>query len=239
MSQLANCCIVYQGATWGTEREERETTNRWKGNFIRKVKGVPSRIAEILLMLSLLGGESNHWPSRSKCRWPNCSNGVVTVNPTGFPYTSVPPPLKAPTQKIYTHVRWAQSRHRRTAIAFWNVWTLSEKFSCEPAAAALNPNLRVQSWRGGGEKVGLSREGSNGKDTLRAALAAVLGVADWWVIVGLQTLHMGRKFNLAGLKFICAAGLREYRRVKVDLDGIQSRRSSSAATLWYWAEGQE
>jgi putative DNA primase/helicase len=91
------------------------------------------------------------------------------------------------------------------------------------AAAALNLKLVRSKLTGRGVKGLLCHgEGSNGKDTLRAVLAAVYGQGmSGKSLSDFKAYDMGRKFNLAGIEgSICNWG--SENTAKVDLDGIQS-----------------
>jgi putative DNA primase/helicase len=91
------------------------------------------------------------------------------------------------------------------------------------AAAALNLKLVRSKLTGRGVKGLLCHgEGSNGKDTLRAVLAAVFGRGmTGKSLSDFKSYDMGRKFNLAGIEGSICNWASE-NTSKVDLDNIQS-----------------
>jgi putative DNA primase/helicase len=113
---------------------------------------------------------------------------------------------------------------RLIAIAFWSVWNpRSVEIFLRTAAAALNLKLVRSRLTGRGVKGLLCQgEGSNGKDTLRAVLAAVFGRGmTGKSLSDFKSYDMGRKFNLAGIEGSICNWASE-NTSKVDLDNIQS-----------------
>ncbi len=151
----------------------------------------------------------------------NSSEGVVKINPDGS-HSLVP---HDPNQ-VYTYVgcRYDPDINPTDCDRLLECLEPSQReIFLRTAAAALNLKLVRSKLTGRGVKGLLCHgEGSNGKDTLRAVLAAVLGrgmtnksLSDF------KSYDNGRKFNLSGL----LGGLCNWaseNTAKVDLDNIQS-----------------
>jgi putative DNA primase/helicase len=101
--------------------------------------------------------------------------------------------------------------------------TLAARNFLRTAAAALNLKLVRSKLTGRGVKGLLCHgEGSNGKDTLRAVLAAVFGRGmTGRSLSDFKSYDMGRKFALAGIEGSICNWASE-NTAKVDLDNIQS-----------------
>lgn len=151
----------------------------------------------------------------------NSSEGVVKINPDGF-HSLVPHDPK----QVYTYVgcKYDPNIDPTDCDRLLECLEPSQReVFLRTAAAALNLKLVRSKLTGRGVKGLLCHgEGSNGKDTLRAVLAAVLGrgmtnksLSDF------KSYDNGRKFNLSGL----LGGLCNWaseNTAKVDLDNIQS-----------------
>jgi putative DNA primase/helicase len=151
----------------------------------------------------------------------NCSNGVVKVKPDGSWELQPHNP-----KNIYTYVGCKFDPNISPADCNRLLECLEpsqREIFLRTAAAALNLKLVRSKLTGRGVKGLLCYgEGSNGKDTLRAVLAAVFGrgmtaksLSDF------KSYDTGRKFNLSGL----VGGICNWaseNTSKVDLDNIQS-----------------
>jgi putative DNA primase/helicase len=151
----------------------------------------------------------------------NSSSGVVKINPDGS-HTLVPHDPK----QIYTYVGCKYDPN----IDLTNGDRLLEclepsqrEIFLRTAAAALNLKLVRSKLTGRGVKGLLCHgEGSNGKDTLRAVLAAVFGRGmTGRSLSDFKSYDMGRKFALAGIEGSICNWASE-NTAKVELDNIQS-----------------
>jgi putative DNA primase/helicase len=151
----------------------------------------------------------------------NCSNGVVKVKPDGSWELQPHDP-----KNIYTYVGCKFDPNISPADCDRLLECLEpsqREIFLRTAAAALNLKLVRSKLTGRGVKGLLCYgEGSNGKDTLRAVLAAVFGrgmtaksLSDF------KSYDNGRKFNLSGLVGSICNWASE-NTSKVDLDNIQS-----------------
>jgi putative DNA primase/helicase len=151
----------------------------------------------------------------------NSSNGVVKINPDGS-HTLVPHDPK----QVYTYVgcKYDPNIDPTDCDRLLECLEPSQReIFLRTAAAALNLKLVRSKLTGRGVKGLLCHgEGSNGKDTLRAVLAAVYGngmagrsLSDF------KSYDMGRKFALAGIEGSICNWASE-NTAKVDLDNIQS-----------------
>jgi putative DNA primase/helicase len=151
----------------------------------------------------------------------NSSSGVVKINPDGS-HTLVPHNPK----QVYTYVgcKYDPDLDPTDCDRLLECLEPSQReIFLRTAAAALNLKLVRSKLTGRGVKGLLCHgEGSNGKDTLRAVLAAVFGrgmagksLSDF------KSYDMGRKFNLAGIEGSICNWASE-NTSKVDLDNIQS-----------------
>ena len=151
----------------------------------------------------------------------NCSNGVLRINPDGshllMPHTP---------KQIYTYVGCSYD----PSIVPVDCDRLLEcleppqrEIFLRTAAAALNLKLVRSKLTGRGVKGLLCYgEGSNGKDTLRAVLAAVFGRGmTGKSLSDFKSYDLGRKFTLAGVEGSICNWASE-NTAKVDLDNIQS-----------------
>jgi putative DNA primase/helicase len=151
----------------------------------------------------------------------NSSSGVVKINPDGS-HTLVP---HNPMQ-VYTYVgcKYDPDIDPTDCDRLLECLEPSQReIFLRTAAAALNLKLVRSKLTGRGVKGLLCHgEGSNGKDTLRAVLAAVYGQGmTGKSLSDFKAYDMGRKFNLAGIEGSICNWASE-NTAKVDLDNIQS-----------------
>jgi putative DNA primase/helicase len=151
----------------------------------------------------------------------NSSSGVVKINPDGS-HTLVPHNPK----QVYTYVgcKYDPNIDPTNCDRLLECLEPSQReIFLRTAAAALNLKLVRSKLTGRGVKGLLCHgEGSNGKDTLRAVLAAVFGRGMTGMSLSdFKAYDMGRKFDLAGLEGSICNWASE-NTSKVDLDNIQS-----------------
>jgi putative DNA primase/helicase len=151
----------------------------------------------------------------------NSASGVVKINPDGS-HTLVPHDPK----HVYTYVGCKYDPDIDPANCYRLLGCLEppqRKIFLRTAAAALNLKLVRSKLTGRGVKGLLCHgEGSNGKDTLRAVLAAVFGQGmTGKSLSDFKSYDMGRKFTLAGIEGSICNWASE-NTAKVDLDNIQS-----------------
>lgn len=151
----------------------------------------------------------------------NSSSGVVKINPDGS-HLLVPHDPK----QVYTYVgcRYDPDIDTTDCDRLLECLEPSQReIFLRTAAAALNLKLVRSKLTGRGVKGLLCHgEGSNGKDTLRAVLAAVFGRGmTGRSLSDFKSYDMGRKFALAGIEGSICNWASE-NTSKVDLDSIQS-----------------
>jgi putative DNA primase/helicase len=151
----------------------------------------------------------------------NSSSGVVKINSDGS-HTLVPHDPK----NVYTYVGCKYDptidpTHRDRLLECLE--PPQQKIFSRTAAAALNLKLVRSKLTGRGVKGLLCHgEGSNGKDTLRAVLAAVYGQGmTGKSLSDFKAYDMGRKFTLAAIEGSICNWASE-NTAKVDLDNLQS-----------------
>jgi len=151
----------------------------------------------------------------------NSSSGVVKINSDGS-HTLLPHDPK----QVYTYVgcKYDPNIDPTDGDRLLECLEPSQReIFLRTAAAALNLKLVRSKLTGRGVKGLLCHgEGSNGKDTLRAVLAAVFGRGmTGRSLSDFKSYDMGRKFALAGIEGSICNWASE-NTAKVDLDGIQS-----------------
>jgi len=151
----------------------------------------------------------------------NSSSGVVKINPDGS-HSLVPHNPK----HVYTYVgcKYDPAVDSTDCDRLLECLEPSQReIFLRTAAAALNLKLVRSKLTGRGVKGLLCHgEGSNGKDTLRAVLAAVFGQGmTGKSLSDFKSYDMGRKFTLAGIEGSICNWASE-NTAKVDLDNIQS-----------------
>jgi len=207
------------------ESSEKRRIGGWLKTYSEKVKGtwVKNRAdtASVNAVFSWVVNQTAVDPVQVNPGGLNCTNGVVKINPDGS-HLLVPHDPK----NIYTYVGCKYDRN----IDLTDCERLLEclepsqrEIFLRTAAAALNLKLVRSKLTGRGVKGLLCHgEGSNGKDTLRAVLAAVFGRGmTGRSLSDFKSYDMGRKFALAGIEGSICNWASE-NTAKVDLDNIQS-----------------
>jgi putative DNA primase/helicase len=207
------------------ESREKRRIGGWLKTYSEKVKGVwvknRADTASVNAVFSWVVNQTAVDPIEVNPGGLNCSNGVVKINPDGS-HLLVPHDPK----NIYTYVGCKYDPN----IDLTNGDRLLEclepsqrEIFLRTAAAALNLKLVRSKLTGRGVKGLLCHgEGSNGKDTLRAVLAAVYGNGmTGRSLSDFKSYDMGRKFALAGIEGSICNWASE-NTAKVDLDNIQS-----------------
>jgi putative DNA primase/helicase len=207
------------------ESSEKRRIGGWLKTYSEKVKGtwVKNRAdtASVNAVFSWVVNQTAVDPVQVNPGGLNCTNGVVKINPDGS-HLLVPHDPK----NIYTYVGCKYDPN----IDLTNGDRLLEclepsqrEIFLRTAAAALNLKLVRSKLTGRGVKGLLCHgEGSNGKDTLRAVLAAVFGRGmTGRSLSDFKSYDMGRKFALAGIEGSICNWASE-NTAKVNLDNIQS-----------------
>jgi len=207
------------------ESSEKRRIGGWLKTYSEKVKGVwvknRADTASVNAVFNWVVNQNAVNPAQVNPGGLNCSNGVVKINFDGS-HSLVPHEPKY----IYTYVGCKYDPDINSA----NFYRLMEclepaqrKIFLRTAAAALNLKLVRSKLTGRGVKGLLCHgEGSNGKDTLRAVLAAVFGQGmTGKSLSDFKSYDMGRKFTLAGIEGSICNWASE-NTAKVDLDNIQS-----------------
>jgi putative DNA primase/helicase len=207
------------------ESSEKRRIGGWLKTYSEKVKGawVKNRAdtASVNAVFNWVVNQNAIDPAQVNPGGLNCSNGVVKINFDGS-HSLVP----HEPRHIYTYVGCKYDPDINPA----NFYRLMEclepaqrKIFLRTAAAALNLKLVRSKLTGRGVKGLLCHgEGSNGKDTLRAVLAAVFGQGmTGKSLSDFKSYDMGRKFTLAGIEGSICNWASE-NTAKVDLDNIQS-----------------
>jgi len=151
----------------------------------------------------------------------NSSSGVVKINPDG---SHILVPHDPKQVYIYVGCKYDLDIDPTDCDRLLECLEPSQReIFLRTAAAALNLKLVRSKLTGRGVKGLLCHgEGSNGKDTLRAVLAAVFGRGmTGKSLSDFKSYDMGRKFNLAGIEGSICNWASE-NTSKVDLDNIQS-----------------
>ena len=207
------------------ESSEKRRIGGWLKTYSEKVKGVwvknRADTASVNAVFSWVVNQTAVDPVQVNPGGLNCSNGVVKIHSDGSHELVAHDP-----KNIYTYVGCKYDPHI-------DVTDCNRLLEClEPsqreiflrtAAAALNLKLVRSKLTGRGVKGLLCHgEGSNGKDTLRAVLAAVYGNGmTGKSLSDFKSYDTGRKFTLAGIEGSLCNWASE-NTAKVDLDGIQS-----------------
>jgi putative DNA primase/helicase len=207
------------------ESSEKRRIGGWLKTYSEKVKGVwvknRADTASVNAVFSWVVNQTAVDPVQVNPGGLNCSNGIVKIDPDGS-HLLVPHDPK----NIYTYVGCKYDPH----IDLTDCERLLEclepsqrEIFLRTAAAALNLKLVRSKLTGRGVKGLLCHgEGSNGKDTLRAVLAAVFGRGmTGRSLSDFKSYDMGRKFTLAGIEGSICNWASE-NTAKVELDNIQS-----------------
>jgi putative DNA primase/helicase len=207
------------------ESSEKRRIGGWLKTYSEKVKGVwvknRADTASVNAVFNWVVNQNAVDPAQVNPGGLNCSNGVVKINFDGS-YSLVP----HEPRHIYTYVGCKYDPDINPANCYRLLECLEppqRKIFLRTAAAALNLKLVRSKLTGRGVKGLLCHgEGSNGKDTLRAVLAAVFGQGmTGKSLSDFKSYDMGRKFTLAGIEGSICNWASE-NTAKVDLDNIQS-----------------
>jgi len=207
------------------ESSEKRRIGGWLKTYSEKVKGVwvknRADTASVNAVFNWVVNQTAVDPVQVNPGGLNCSNGVVKINPDGS-HLLVPHDPK----QVYTYVGCKYDPHIDLTDGDRLLECLEpsqREIFLRTAAAALNLKLVRSKLTGRGVKGLLCHgEGSNGKDTLRAVLAAVFGRGmTGRSLSDFKSYDMGRKFALAGIEGSICNWASE-NTAKVDLDNIQS-----------------
>jgi putative DNA primase/helicase len=207
------------------ESSEKRRIGGWLKTYSEKVKGVwvknRADTASVNAVFSWVVNQTAVDPVEVNPGGLNCSNGVVKINPDGS-HLLVPHDPK----NIYTYVgcKYDPNIDLTEGDRLLECLEPSQReIFLRTAAAALNLKLVRSKLTGRGVKGLLCHgEGSNGKDTLRAVLAAVYGNGmTGRSLSDFKSYDMGRKFALAGIEGSICNWASE-NTAKVDLDNLQS-----------------
>jgi putative DNA primase/helicase len=207
------------------ESKEKRRIGGWLKTYSEKVKGIwvknRADTASVNAVFSWVVNQTAVDPVEVNPGGLNCSNGVVKINPDGS-HLLVPHDPK----NIYTYVgcKYDPNIDLTDCERLLECLEPSQReIFLRTAAAALNLKLVRSKLTGRGVKGLLCHgEGSNGKDTLRAVLAAVFGRGmTGRSLSDFKSYDMGRKFALAGIEGSICNWASE-NTAKVELDNIQS-----------------
>jgi putative DNA primase/helicase len=207
------------------EKKEKRRIGGWLKTYSEKVKGawVTNRAdtASVNAVFSWVVNQTAVEPAEVNAGGLNCSNGVVKIYPDGT-HKLVPHDPK----NIYTYVgcKYDPDIDRAHNNRLLECLEPSQReIFVRTGAAPLGMKLVRSKLTGRGVK-GLicDGKGSNGKDTLRAVVAAIYGRGmTGKSLSDFKAYDMGRKFTLAGIEGSLCNWASE-NTAKVDLDGIQS-----------------
>jgi len=207
------------------ESSEKRRIGGWLKTYSEKVKGVwvknRADTASVNAVFSWVVNQTAVDPVEVNPGGLNCSNGVVKINPDGS-HLLVPHDPKQ--VYIYVGCKYEPNIDLTNGDRLLECLEPSQReIFLRTAAAALNLKLVRSKLTGRGVKGLLCHgEGSNGKDTLRAVLAAVYGNGmTGRSLSDFKSYDMGRKFALAGIEGSICNWASE-NTAKVDLDNIQS-----------------
>jgi putative DNA primase/helicase len=207
------------------EAKEKRRIGGWLKTYVEKVKGIwlnnRADTASVNAVFNWVVNQTAVDPVEVNPGGLNCSNGVVKINPDGSHLLMPHDP-----KQIYTYVgcKYDPNIVATDCDRLLECLEPSQReIFLRTAAAALNLKLVRSKLTGRGVKGLLCHgEGSNGKDTLRAVLAAVFGRGmTGRSLSDFKSYDMGRKFALAGIEGSICNWASE-NTAKVDLDNIQS-----------------
>jgi putative DNA primase/helicase len=207
------------------ESSEKRRIGGWLKTYSEKVKGawVKNRAdtASVNAVFNWVVNQTAVDPVEVNPGGLNCTNGVVKINPDGS-HLLMPHDAK----QVYTYVgcKYDPNIDPTNGDRLLECLEPSQReIFLRTAAAALNLKLVRSKLTGRGVKGLLCHgEGSNGKDTLRAVLAAVFGRGmTGRSLSDFKSYDMGRKFALAGIEGSICNWASE-NTAKVDLDNLQS-----------------
>jgi len=207
------------------EKKEKRRIGGWLKTYSEKVKGawVTNRAdtASVNAVFNWVVNQNAVEPAEVNAGGLNCSNGVVKINSDGS-HLLVPHDPK----NVYTYVgcKYDPDIDRAHNNRLLECLEPSQReIFLRTGAAPLDMKLVRSKLTGRGVK-GLicDGKGSNGKDTLRAVVAAIYGRGmTGKSLSDFKAYDMGRKFTLAGIEGSLCNWASE-NTAKVDLDGIQS-----------------
>jgi putative DNA primase/helicase len=207
------------------ESSEKRRIGGWLKTYSEKVKGVwvknRADTASVNAVFNWVVNQTAIDPVEVNPGGLNCSNGVVKINPDG---SHLLMPHNPKQVYIYVGCKYDPNIDLRDCDRLLECLEPSQReIFLRTAAAALNLKLVRSKLTGRGVKGLLCHgEGSNGKDTLRAVLAAVFGRGmTGRSLSDFKSYDMGRKFALAGIEGSICNWASE-NTAKVDLDNIQS-----------------
>jgi putative DNA primase/helicase len=207
------------------EKKEKRRIGGWLKTYSEKVKGywVTNRAdtASVNAVFNWVVNQNAVEPGEVNAGGLNCSNGVLKVYPDGS-HKLVAHDFK----NVYTYVgcKYDPGSNSLSGDRLLECLEPSQReIFLRTAAAPLDMKLVRSKLTGRGVKGLLCHgEGSNGKDTLRAVLAAIYGRGmTGKSLSDFKAYDMGRKFTLAGIEGSLCNWASE-NTAKVDLDGIQS-----------------
>jgi putative DNA primase/helicase len=207
------------------EAIEKRRIRDYLSNYSEMVRGVPRKkyanSASINQVYDWVIAGFAVEPNTINPEGLNSFSGVVKINPDGS-HTLLPHDPK----QVYTYVgcKYDPDINPTDCDRLLECLEPSQReIFLRTAAAGLNLKLVRSKLTGRGVKGLLCHgEGSNGKDTLRAVLAAVFGRGmTGKSLSDFKSYDMGRKFNLAGIEGSICNWASE-NTSKVDLDNIQS-----------------
>jgi putative DNA primase/helicase len=207
------------------EKKEKRRIGEWLKTYAEKVKGVwvnnRADTGSVNAVFNWVVNQNAVEPAEVNVGGLNCSNGVVKINPDGSHLLMPHNP-----KQVYTYVgcKYDPNIDLRDCDRLLECLEPSQReIFLRTAAAALDLKLVRSKLTGRGVKGLLCHgEGSNGKDTLRAVLAAVFGRGmTGKSLSDFKSYDMGRKFTLAGIEGSICNWASE-NTSKVDLDNIQS-----------------
>ena len=207
------------------ESSEKRRIGGWLKTYSEKVKGVwvknRADTASVNAVFSWVVNQTAVDPLQVNPGGLNCSNGVVKINLDGSHLLMPHDP-----KQVYTYVGCKYDPDidlTHCARLLECLEPSQREIFLRTAAAALSLKLVRSKLTGRGVKGLLCYgEGSNGKDTLRAVLAAVFGRGmTGKSLSDFKSYDNGRKFALAGIEGSICNWASE-NTSKVDLDTIQS-----------------
>jgi putative DNA primase/helicase len=208
-----------------SEAMEKQRILSWLNTYAEFVKGKPrcnrANSASVNEVYSYVLVQKFKHADSINPEGLNCTNGVVKINSDGS-HSLMP---HDPNQ-VYTYVGCKYDPDFDPADCDRLLECLEpsqREIFLRTAAAALNLRLVRSKLTGRGVKGWLCYgEGSNGKDTLRAVLAAVFGRGmTGKSLSDFKSYDNGRKFSLAGIEGSICNWASE-NTAKVDLDNLQS-----------------
>lgn len=186
-----------------SEAEEKRRIGNWLNTYSEKVKDRyvynRAKSSNVMEVLNWVVNRTAIDPSKINPGGLNCSNGVVRINPDGTHTFSPHNP-----ELVYTYVGckyYPDIDPKDCDRLLECLEPLHREIFLRTAAASLD--LKLVRKRRGRDVKGLlcQGDGNNGKDSLREALAAVLGQGmTGKTLSDFKSYDTGRKFTLAGIE---------------------------------------